>query len=324
MATIKLIAYVALQQFCEHDDTPRRLLDDAGFEVRLNTLGRRLTAEDLRRVLPDVDGVLAGVEPYDAALLATLPRLRCISRCGLGTDTIDLDAARRQSITVCTTVEEVVEPVAEMTVAMILALARQFVVHHDTARAGQWIKRTGAMLREWRIGLIGFGRIGRTVERMLRPFQPTMLVHDPALQPSDLPGGVAWRPLDALLQEADLVSLHASRSSSDGPLLGAAQFARMKPGARVVNTARGYLIDESALHDALTSKRLSGAALDVFEREPYTGPLAQLPNVLCTPHVSSLTVSSRTAMERGCAQNLIDCFRRNAAPRLAGAAGARP
>lgn len=291
-------------------------------EVRRNTLGRRLRQDELLDALRDVDAVLAGVEPYDAALLADLPRLRCISRCGVGTDSIDLEAAKRHHVTVLTTPDETVEAVAQMTVAMILALARNLPLHVADAHAGRWQKRTGWLLSEWTIGLVGFGRIGREVERLLRPFGPRMLVTDPGVSPADLPAGVEPRALSALLAEADLVSLHAARRKADGPILGAKELARMKRGSRLVNTARGLLVEEAALSAALGSGHLAGAAVDVFEDEPYTGELACLPQVLCTPHVATLTKASRVAMELRCAQNVVDCVTRagliedGATPRL--------
>jgi len=310
------LVYVSLQQFCEQDDRPRRLLEEAGLEVRVNPLGRRLRREEMTALLRDADGVLAGVEPYDAGILAALPRLHCISRCGAGTDAIDLEAARRRGITIYTTADEVVEPVAQLTVAMILALARNLPVHQSELREGQWVKHTGVLLSEWTIGLVGFGRIGRAVERYLRMFKPRVLVFDPALRQRDLPPAVELRDFPSLLSEADVVSLHAARRPDEGPLLGPGEFAAMKPGGYLVNTARGFLVDEAALLDALQSGRLAGAALDVFQQEPYEGPLSTLPNVLCTPHVATLTKTSRASMEWRSAKNLIQHFHASRQPLL--------
>lgn len=300
------IVYVALQQFCETDPRPRQLLLEAGYEVRQNTLGRRLRREEMAVMLREADAVLAGLEPYDARLLESLPRLRCISRCGVGTDAIDLGAARRRGIAVFTTPEEVVEPVAQMTIAMMLALARQFPQHLADFRSGLWKKETGSLLSEWTVGLVGFGRIGRAVERYLCAFGSGVLVADPDVGPDAVPHSVEWRELPSLLAEADLVSLHVSRPKEAGVLMGRQEFATMKQGSRLVNTARGYLVDEAALFDGLTSGHLAGAALDVFADEPYTGRLTTLPQVLCTPHVASLTRASRAAMEWRCAQNVLD------------------
>lgn len=302
--------YVALQQFCEYDERPRQLLIDAGVAVRQNLLGHRLRREELLRELDGVEAVLAGVEPYDAQLLEALPKLRCISRCGAGADSIDLQAATRRQIAVFTTPDETVEAVAQMTVAMALALARNLPLHLADIRAGHWRKHTGSVLGEWTIGLIGFGRVGRAVERMLRAFGPRVLVTDPAVPPAELPPGVEWQPLPSLLAQSDLVSLHASRRQEDGPLLGRHELTLIKKGSRVINTARGFLVDEEALHAALRSGHISSAALDVYQEEPYAGPLATLPQVLCTPHVATLTKTSRSAMELRSAQQIVEFFKR--------------
>ncbi len=304
----KRVVYIALQQFCEGTDEPKQILRKAGFEVRQNDRGHRLSRQELLELLPETDAVIAGVEPYEEDLLKALPRLRCISRCGVGTDAIDLEVAEARGIAVLTTPDEVTEPVAQMTVAMILALARNFPLHRDDFRRGEWKKRTGVLLSEWTIGLIGFGRIGRAVERCLRPFGSKILVADPALSPEGLPSGVEASSMGTLLAQADLVSLHASRPREDDPLIGREELALMKPGAYLVNTARGFLVDEAALLEALKAGHLAGAALDVFESEPYRGPLADLPQVLCTPHVCTLTRASRAAMELKSALNLVEFF----------------
>lgn len=303
------LVYVALQQFCEFDDRPLRALLESGFEVRLNDLRRRLKAEEIPQRVGEAEAVLAGVEPYDAGILASLPRLRCISRCGTGTESIDLEAAQRHRIAVLTTPEEVVEPVAQMTVAMIFGLARHFPEAMADFRNGLWQKRVGALLSEWTIGLVGFGRIGRAVERHLRPFEPRVLAADPHVSPAQVPPGVSLCSLEQLLGQSDLVSLHAGRRSEEGVLLGRKELSSMKPGSRLVNTARGRLVDQGALYDLLVAGHLSAAALDVFEEEPFTGPLTRLPQVLCTPHAASLTRASRLAMELRCARNVVEFFR---------------
>jgi D-3-phosphoglycerate dehydrogenase len=301
-----MIVYVTLLQFCEFDPTPKQRLLEAGWEVRCNELGRRLQPDELVTLLRDADAVVAGVEPYDAAVLEALPRLRCISRCGAGTDSIDLETARRNGVVVYTTPDEVVEPVAQMTVAMILALARNVPQHLAEIRQGSWTKHTGWLLSEWTVGLVGFGRIGRMVERYLRAFGPRILVSDPFIAPHEIPETVQWRTLPSLLAEADVVSLHVSRPRQEGILIGRQELGQMRPGRWLVNTSRGYLVDEQALEDALRSGHVAGAALDVFDHEPYTGPLARLPQVLCSPHVASLTRASRAALERRCIQHLLD------------------
>ncbi len=301
--------YIALQQFCETDTEPLRVLKDAGHRVTENRLGRRLKAEEMAELLADAEAVLAGVEPYDGPLLEKLPKLRCISRCGAGTDSVDLEAAKKKGVAVLTTPDEVAQPVAELTLGMMLALARRFPQSVRNFDAGKWSKQTGFLLSEWTIGLVGFGRIGRAVERLLRPMNPRILACDPILRPDQFPQGVTPVSLNELLAQSDLVSVHVSGRPQDGPVLSGEQIARMKPGSFIVNTARGYLVDETALAGALTAGKLAGAALDVFEKEPYDGPLARLPQVLCTPHVATLTRASRAAMELRCARNVVEFFR---------------
>ena len=259
--------------------------------------------------LKEADAVLAAVEPYDAELLAQLPKLQCISRCGVGTDAIDLEVAKKYEKTVLVTADEIIEPVAQMTLAMILALARNFSLHAHDFKEALWKKHTGWLLSEWTIGLIGFGKIGRKVEEYLRPFGVCVLVCDPYLNKEKIPKGVTLCDLPTLLGKSDLVSLHLARDSKEGYLITAREFAQMKKGSFFVNTARGYMVEEMALQAALKSGHLAGAALDVFEQEPYPGPLTKYSNVILTPHIATLTRASRTAMELGCAQNVVFFFK---------------
>lgn len=301
--------YVTLSQFCETDESPRRVLLDAGFRLVENRTGRRIKAEEMYDALKDADAVLAAVEPYTADLLERLPRLKCISRCGAGTDAIDLNAAEKYGKAVLATPDEIVEPVAQMALGMILGLARNFIPHKTDFMEGLWKKHTGFLLSEWTIGLVGFGRIARKLEEYLRPLSPKILVFDPYLPPNGFPPSVKAVSFEELLQQSDMISLHASRSAQDGHLMGEKEFAKMKRGSFLVNTARGYLVDEKDLEAAVKSGHLAGAAMDVFEKEPYLGPLAKFPNVLATPHVATLTRASRAAMELRAARNVVEFFK---------------
>lgn len=293
--------FVSLSQFCEADEAPRKLLLDAGFEVIENRTGRRLQAGELPVVLEGIDAVLAAVEPYSAELLGQLPGLKCISRCGAGVDAIDLQAAKKNSITVLATRDEVAEPVAQMTLGFILALSRNMGRHFHDFQNREWKKHTGYLLREWTIGVVGFGKIGKKVVEYLKPFGCQIEIADPF---SDQ----ATCTFKTLLAKSDLVTLHVGRDPKEGALFSFPEFERMKRGSYFVNTARGYLVDEAALEKFLKNGHLAGAALDVFEQEPYRGDLAHLPQVIATPHVATLTVASRAAMELKAAQNIVDFF----------------
>lgn len=303
--------FVAEPVFGEHGEEPLQLLREGGFGVALNPFRRMLRRQEMAEWLGPVEAVIAGLEAYDEEVLQNLPHLRCISRCGSGTDSVDLGAARRRNVAVLTTHEEVVEPVAQMTVGFILALARNLGPMADELRNGTWNPKIGNLLAEWNVGLIGFGRIGRAVEKHLRSFGPTVLVCDPFVAEKEMPPGVERLELDALLRRSDLVSLHVARPRSEGFLIERPQFALMKPGARMVNTSRGFLIDEDALCHALDAGRVSAAALDVFDVEPYQGALRKYPQVMCTPHIASFTRASRRSMELRSAANIVDFFQRS-------------
>jgi len=286
------------------------MLEKAGFDVTLNTLKRRLKKEEMPTLLKDIEGIVAGVEPYTDELFKACPTIRCISRVGIGTDTIDIEAAKKHDIQVVKTTDEVIQPVAENTVAMMLALAKNYSLHINDFQQGLWKKYYGKMIREMTIGLIGFGRIGRKVAELLKPFGANIIVSDPFLKQLDLPSDIKLVSQETLLKISDLVSIHAMLPSDHGPLLGEKELCLMKKDSYLINTARGFMIDHKALEKALTDHHLAGAALDVFEEEPYTGQLTKMPQVLLTPHVSTLTTYSRIAMELKAAENLVAALSR--------------
>jgi D-3-phosphoglycerate dehydrogenase len=298
---------VTLSTFCEDEPAPRQLLVRSGFAFVENTSGRRMTPEEILAAGTDWIGLVAGVEPYKAETLAQMPALRCISRVGIGLDAIDLMAAKARGIVVRNTPDAPVAAVAEMTVAQMLDLLKRLTWHAALMRQKKWSKKTGSMLEGRTVGLIGTGRIGRAVAARLVPFGVKLLGADPA--PDAVWAatvGLEYCGLAELLTSADVVSLHASRPAADGPVLGAAEIARMKPGAILINTARGHLVDAAALEAALRSGALAGAGLDVFPEEPYAGGLCELDNVVLTPHIATLTSETRRRMEMEAVENLLE------------------
>lgn len=294
------LVFVALSTFAERDQAPLRLLQESGRPYRIHRTGKRITTPELLRDCTDATVIIAGVEPYDAATLAGLPALRCISRCGVGVDAIDLEAARARGITVLNTPDVPTIAVAELALAMFLALSRNLRPQADSMRARRWERLESHLLNGRTVGLVGFGRIGRRVAQLLLPFGARVLACDPLLTPSGAAAaGVHASGFGELLRDSDIVSLHLARTPGRA-LLGAAEFAAMKPGAVVVNLARGEHVDEAALVSALQSGRLAGAGLDVFPREPYDGALCDFAQVILTPHSATMPVETRTAMELQC------------------------
>ena len=292
--------YVTLSTFAEYDASPLNKLRESGVPFTLNTTGKRVSPSQLLDEGRNATVLIAGVEPYDAATLARLPALRCISRCGVGVDAIDFQATRVRGITVLNTPDVPTQAVAELTLAMMLALSRQLPRQSDLVRRREWKRLEAHLLSGRTVGLIGLGRIGRRVAELLKPFRVRRLATDPKADPAWAEQeGVELVPLARLLSAADVVSLHAS-SSASALRLGAAEIATMKRGSMLVNVARGSMVDDAALTQALRSGHVAGAALDVFPEEPYAGALCDLPTVILTPHSATLTVETRVAMELEC------------------------
>ena len=255
------------------------------------------------------NGVIAGLEPYDAQVLEGLSDLKCISRCGVGVDNIDIEKAKERNIAVLNTPEVVVQPVAELTMALMLDLLRRVTAQSLAMRHKKWERLTGNLLFGKKVGVIGLGRIGRRVAELLRSWKIDVFGTDlyPDVQWAKVQG-VKLLPLDKVLEDADIISLHLSMTDEHPFCLGDQEIARMKKGAFLINVARGALINEAALVNALSSNHLAGAGLDVFQQEPYTGLLCQMDNVVLTPHIATLTQESRSAMEIEAAQNIINFF----------------
>jgi phosphoglycerate dehydrogenase-like enzyme len=250
--------------------------------------------------LQGMSASLASIEPYTAAVLAETPDLRVISRLGVGYDAIDVDEATRRGIVVCTTPGANHHSVADLAVGLILTCLRQIVVAAEVVRAGNWmLPRVGVELRATTVGIVGTGLIGREVVKRLAGFEPRVLAHDVVESPEMVERfGVEYVSFDELLRQSDVLTLHAPLVPETRGLIDAAALAKMKPSAYVVNTARGPLIDEVAIAQALHASQIAGAALDVFEREPLpaSSPLRQAPNVILTPHIAGVTQQSRVAM----------------------------
>jgi D-3-phosphoglycerate dehydrogenase len=293
---------VGPSSFAQQDDAPLRLLENAGVEVRPNPFGRRLTEKEILRQLEDVDGLIAGLEPLNRRVLNSSPQLKVIARVGIGMDNVDQEAAAELGIKVSNTPEGPTAAVAELTVAALLALCRGLVSANDALHSGKWDKRIGMGLSGLNVLLVGYGRIGRRVSELLRPFGTEIAVCDPYIDPDQLPDYVRPVTLTEGLAEAEVISLHASGKET---LLGPAEFDQMKDGVVILNSARGALIEESALVNALDSGRVRSAWLDVFWDEPYTGPLTRYKQVLLTPHISTYTEQCRRQMEVAAVENLL-------------------
>lgn len=292
---------ITTSSFATYSSKPLDMLKKAGLDWVLNPHGRKLTAEEAVQVIQGCAGVIAGTEPLTAQVLARLPDLKVVSRCGVGMDNVDLKAAAENGVTVVNTPYGPTRAVAELTVAVILDLLRRVSLMDRELRAGVWKKRMGRLVQGKKIGLVGLGRIGQTTAGLLEALGAVVAYFDPAAFHDDY----EKMGLNELLAWSDIVSLHCSAAPSDGPIMGERELSRMNDGAYLVNMARGGLVDEDALYAALESGRLAGAALDGFAKEPYKGPLTGLDNVILTPHAGSYAREGRVQMEIDAAANLL-------------------
>lgn len=298
---------IATYPFSEAGSKPLDLLRETGWELIANPFGRRFKAGEVENFLEGVDGVIAGTEPYTEKTLAKAGRLKVIARVGIGLDNVDFDACVKRDIAVTYTPDAPSQGVAELTVANILNLSRHILASDRSVRAGAWNRLMGKLLSELVIGVVGVGRIGKKVCRLLQPFEPKLIACD--LVPDEAFGrqmGLCWASKVDLFRQADLVTLHIPNNRRNHYYVDRQTLALMKTGSALINTSRGGVVDTLALTDALAQRHLGGAALDVFEDEPYEGPLIHMDNVVLTAHIGASACASRYLMELGAAE---DCVR---------------
>lgn len=314
--TLRPRIFVSTAPFGAIDTTPRSELESTGWEVRYNELGRKLTPQEVASLAKDCDGLIAGTEDL-APLLEANPELRMIARVGIGLDSVPLGACRTKGIALSYTPDAVTLAVVELTVGLMISASR-FVGQVDRAiRAERWIRPQGKRIGDSVVGLIGYGRIGSRVAKALSGLRPRgLLVADILDKRDELSDFVVTTGLVAeqvstkeLLARADIVSLHVPLTRLTRGMLGSPEISAMKKDAVLINTSRGGVVSEAALLDAMREGHLSGAAIDVFEQEPYTGPLSQLDNVILTSHLGSCSVDCRARMETEAAREMIRYFR---------------
>lgn len=295
----------------------KAFLESEHFEVVENPHGRPMTRAELLAAVPDVAAVVAGIDDWTDEILAHAPCLKIIARFGVGVDNIDLAAAKRRGIAVTNARGANADAVAELAIGGILALLRNIVPLDRSTRAGGWDRFVGHTLHGRTLGLVGFGAIAKYLAKLAGAFGARLLAFDTRPdEPAARALGVRFTDLETLLRESDVVSLHVPATAETRRLIGAPALALMKPTAILVNTARGAVVDEPALFDALASGQIAGAFLDVHASEPTTAadPLYSLPNVLVTPHTAAETWETYRQVGLITAEAVVDVLRRAKEP----------
>lgn len=254
----------------------------------------RLAGDALVQAIKDADAVIASTEPYTKDVLMCLPRLRIITRWGVGYDNIDLDGATELGIIVTYTPEYVPEAVADLAFGLMIALARKIVDAALSIRDGRWEPKLGVGLWGKTLGIVGLGRIGIAIAKRAFGFGMRVLAYDIVPKPGAESMGVRFTTLEELLRESDFVSLNVPLNDTTIGMIGEREFKMMKPTAYLINTSRGKVVDEHALIKALEKGWIAGAALDVYSTEPLPSehPLRKMPNCLCTPHMGTHDVDA--------------------------------
>jgi D-3-phosphoglycerate dehydrogenase len=285
-----------------------RVLQEAGCEIVTPEQDQPLKEAEMIPLIGDMDAALVGNDAVTEKVIAAAPHLKVVSKHGVGVDNVDVPAATRAGVIVTNTPGANQVAVAEMAVALIMALTRKLAYHDTVVKSGSWSRIIGTELAGKTVGLVGLGRIGKEVVLRLEGFLVKFLAYD-VYQDNTFAAehSVRFVELNELLVESDIVTLHAVLTSDTQSLIGEKELGFMKPGAYLVNTARGGLVDEQALYKALVENRLAGAGLDVFAEEPPTNsPLLQLGDkVLLAPHLGAQTTETVLRMGKMAAENIV-------------------
>jgi D-3-phosphoglycerate dehydrogenase len=292
-------ALITTVPFGDKNGLPLELLEAAGVEYLINPLGRKLKEDELAEMVTDFDVLIAGTEPITEKVMSRASRLKLISRVGIGLDSVDLLAAERRGIQVSYTPDAPAPAVAELTIGLMLTLLRSVHVANVQMHRGDWHRYFGRRIPEVTIGIIGTGRIGGRVLRRLAGFgSPRILVNDIHPAPKVAPDfKLEWVGKEEIYRNADVISLHVPLTVQTKNMIRREHLLQMKPDAMIINTSRGGIINECDLAEVLNAGHLSGAAIDVFEQEPYAGALSQIDRCLLTSHMGSMSVDCRTRME---------------------------
>lgn len=282
------------------------VIRSSGIEVKLNPFKTRLTEDQVIELLgAESVGLIAGLESLNSRVLRSATALKVIARVGTGLDSVDLGEAAKLGIKVLNTPDAPTSAVAELTLGHILGLLRNIAKADRQIRDNKWQGQMGSLLETKTVGVVGFGRIGQRVAKLVASFGAKVIVSDPYTDTTEYENCA----LDELCQRVDVLTLHLPYVEKTHNLIGSRQFQLMKKGSFVINVSRGGLIDEIALLQALESEHIAGAALDCFEQEPYFGPLSKLKNVQMTAHMGTYARETRDQMEREASLLLVKALR---------------
>ncbi|MBP3736423.1 MAG: phosphoglycerate dehydrogenase [Lachnospiraceae bacterium] len=302
---------ITSRSFGKINDRPFRILEEAGIEAL--KIGGDFHQEEFERIVPEYDALIIGAHEFPEEVMERCGRLRIICKHGVGVDNIHLNKAKELGIAVCNTPGTNSGAVADITFGLMISLARRIdeasrAVRRETVK----VPPIGVDVCGKTLGLLGFGAIAKNMARRAFGFSMKVLAYDPYVQslPKEFAGYTELADFDTVVRSCDFLCVHMPLTDETRGMVGAETLAKMKQGAFVLNTARGGIVDETALYDALTSGHIAGAALDVTETEPVTPdhPLLALENVIITPHMAANSREAISAISELCAENVVACL----------------
>ncbi len=293
---------VGASSFADANDKPLRFLEEKGIEVVKNPFGRRLTEEEIIEHLQGATGLLAGLEPLNKNVFEKCPELKVIARIGIGMDNVDADAAGQYGIKVSNTPEGPTEAVAEMTLTTLLTMIHNVIPTNTDVHNSVWKKRIGKSINELKVFVIGYGHIGKRVAKVLSSVGADVMVYDKYISEYPDDGIKHTDYMEEGLKWAEAVTMHVSGKEE---VIGRKELALLQDGAYLLNSARGAVVNEDALFDALQTGIIAGFWGDALWKEPYEGKISKCSNAILTPHICTYTVRCRESMEMQAAKNLI-------------------
>ena len=303
--------FISTSSFGEYSSQPINLLESNGFTLELNKKRQKLDKNECLKFYHQYDGIIAGTELFDKEVLESAKKLKVISRVGVGIDNIDLKYSSKKGIKIFKSKTPPSLAVSELVLGLIIDLLRKVSLQNNQLKSGNWNKLMGSLLSGKTLGIIGFGNIGKSLIKITQGFNLDYLVFD-IIKDKKFSGlkNLNYCGLNDLLKNSDIISIHLSMAKDNHEIISKEEFDLMKRDAILINTSRGEIIDEKALLYALSNKMIGGVGLDVYQNEPYYGPIKKFDNVILTPHIGSYAKEIRIAMEMEAAENLLVGFKK--------------
>lgn len=296
--------------FSDPEPKPLQMLKNAGIEYTINPFNRKITEDDLKKIISEYDGLIAGTETISKEVIDLGTKLKIIARVGVGTDGVDLNYAKDKNIKVTYTPDAPGPAIAELTVGFMYSLLRSTHSSNIQIREGKWNRSIGRSFSDMTIGVIGAGRIGSKVIDLIHKIGCKNLIVSDVYHNENLREqyGFEWATKQEVFKQADIITFHVPLTADANGMVKKEQLLSMKADVLIINTARGGIIDENDLYDVMQAGHIGGVAIDVFEEEPYSGPLINIDRCLLTPHIGSASRECRAKMELESVQDIIRFF----------------